>query len=322
MRKKVGHIKELWRYPVKSMMGQRVATAQIEKYGLLGDRGWAVRDEQAQQLTVVRKTPQLLQCRARYDGEPHGRSVPPVIVTLPDGKEISTGDAAAQQELSEYLRKPVSIWPLQPKSKWRHYRLNGAVGAREMKRQFGMKKLPDLSSIPMLTLAELMFFVTPLGRYHDVFPLHVLSTNALAKMAQIEPDGDFQVQRFRPNILIESTAPEAEFDDFSWVGGELQIGKVLIKCESRTVRCSAPAQPQFGLDKDSKVIRAVDKHAGRHLGINATVVRRGEIRVGDEVCWRPARRQLLGASARNYAGQLKNKLVHAGLEATDKLNRN
>ncbi len=42
----VGRVEQLWRYPVKSMRGERVSRAALERrFGIPGDRGWAIRDE-------------------------------------------------------------------------------------------------------------------------------------------------------------------------------------------------------------------------------------------------------------------------------------
>jgi len=56
MLQRVGIVKELWRYPVKSMVGATIDSAIIERFGLLGDRCWALRDETANEITVVRKS--------------------------------------------------------------------------------------------------------------------------------------------------------------------------------------------------------------------------------------------------------------------------
>lgn len=313
----VGTVRELWRYPVKSMVGESVASATLTAQGLTGDRQWAVRDESRGELTVVRKNPRLLQCAARFAQTPEGNDIPAVIITLPDGRELSSDDPDCTTALSEHLRKPVTLWSLQPASNWRHYRLAEVGGARDLKRQFGTRTLPDLSSVPMMLAAQLSFFATPPGRYHDVFPLHLLSTNALAAMAGIEPAGDFVVQRFRPNIVIASANSAAEFDDFSWVDGYLHVGDCVIKCATRTVRCSAPAQPQYGgIAKDGKVVRALDRHTNRHLGINATVASPGTLRVGDEVRWEPAR-SLLPRSLLRLAAHAKSTMLHATLTGLD-----
>jgi MOSC domain-containing protein len=318
----VGHIKEVWRYPVKSMVGEILDQAYIASYGLQGDRGWAVRDEDAGELTVVRKTPKLLHCKARYTQEPNGEEIPTAIIEFPDGSEVCSDDPQANQRISSLTKKHLSLWPLQPKRNWQHYRLAGVTGAKAMKRQFASKELPDMSSFSWKLLMELSFFATPLGRHYDCFPLHILTTNSLKKMAEIEPEGDFRAERFRPNLLIESATDVIGFDEFNWLDGTLSIGETIIKCESRTVRCSMPAQPQADIDKDSRVIRAVNNHTGRHLGINATVIQTGNIRCGDEVRWTPAQSSALRNAVKPAWGKLKTKMIHSSLKAIDFVARN
>ncbi len=322
MSQRVGHIKEIWRYPVKSMVGETLDQAYIASYGLQGDRGWALRAQDAGELTVVRKTPKLLHCKARYKHEPNGKDIPTAIIEFPDGSEVHSNDPQANQKVSALTRKNLSLWPLQPKRNWQHYRLAGATGAKAKKRQFASKELPDMSSFSWKLLLELSIFATPLGRHYDCYPLHILTTNSLKKMAELEPAGDFRVERFRPNLLIESAGNDIDFDEFNWLDGTLSIGGTIIKCESRTVRCSMPAQPQANIDKNSNVIRAVNNHTGRHLGINATVIQTGEIRCGDEVRWTPASSNAIRKAVKPVWGKLKTNMIHSSLKAIDVIAKN
>lgn len=58
-------IAELWQYPVKSMIGQRVDHAQLVNTGIAGDRCWAVRDEVRGGIRGAKKIGQLMQFEAR-----------------------------------------------------------------------------------------------------------------------------------------------------------------------------------------------------------------------------------------------------------------
>ncbi|MEM1145469.1 MAG: MOSC N-terminal beta barrel domain-containing protein [Pseudomonadota bacterium] len=325
----VGHVAQLWQYPVKSMGGVTLSAADVQKDGLVGDRGWCAREEELGQLTVVRRTPQLLKCRAQYESEPRpgavGDCMPSVRVTLPDGESFSTRDPDAAERLSNFIGKPLSLWPRQPKRRLGHYRLAKPQGARELKRQFASKTLPDLSSIPLSRVLELMLFVTPLGRYQDVYPLHILSSAAIAHMRRQDPEADFRVERFRPNLYIQSVDDGAGLDDFSWVRGELSIGEVVLACDSRTVRCSAPSQPQSVmeqdglLERDGRVLSALGRETGRHLGINALVKRTGRVSVGDPVYF-DGKPGITGQRLSRY-DKLRNRVLHAGLETVDRLFR-
>ena len=316
----VGTVDTLWRYPVKSMAGESIETGHIEKKGLFADRLWATRDEKADELTSVRKHPKLLQCKARFTEEPGDSQIPSVIIELPDGTTFNSRDDSAPQKLSDYLGCDVTLWPQQPRSNWRHYRLKTLSGEAAMKKQFASKHLPDMSSISWAKMLELSIFSTPLGRYYDCYPLHILTSNALTKLSELEPEGHFIPQRFRPNIFINSAESKAHFDEFDWLDGRLMIGDSIIHCESRTIRCSMPAQPQNSeIKKNAKVLRTLEQHTGRHMGINATVIKPGRINIGDKVYWQPGQKSLLGKAIAPHSARLKTRLIHSSLKAIDRI---
>src|SRR4051794_31388551 len=100
-----GSVAEIWRYPVKSMGGERLGRSAIALRGLHADRMWAVRDLELDTFTTARRWPILLECSARFAADPTGRSAGPgdvleVIVTLPDGDEVSSSDPAIHARLS------------------------------------------------------------------------------------------------------------------------------------------------------------------------------------------------------------------------------
>lgn len=315
----VGRVKELWRYPVKSMEGARVTESFIGKAGMAGDRNWALKDESLGELSTVRKLPTLLKFKARYDKAPGPGEVPAVTIELPDGRLVTSADDNVNDLLSEAIGKPVSLWPLQPKTNLKHYRLNVPAGATAMKKQFATKELPDMSSVSWRMMMELAIFTTPLGRYHDVYPLHLLTSGSLEKLRQLEPAGDFRVERFRPNMLIETAGDDADFEEFQWVEGKLYIGEVVLKVVSRTVRCSMPAQPQVAIKKDAKVLRALEAHTQRHLGVNISVIKPGVIREGDSVRLEPSSRSKLSRRVDAVSSRLRNRAIQSSFKLIDRL---
>ena len=319
MRVDVGTVKELWRYPVKSMEGSRVEESDIAKTGMIGDRYWALRDESIGELTTVRKMPKLLKYKVSYDRAPGPGDVPPITIELPDGSRVNSADDDVNEKLSAALGKPVTLWPLQPRTRLSHYRLNKPAGAAAMKKQFATRELPDFSSVSWRMMMELAIFATPLGRYHDVYPLHLLTTASLARLKALEPEGDFRVERFRPNLLIETPEGTADFDEFTWVDGKLYIGETILKVVSATVRCSMPAQPQVEIKKDAKVLRTLEAHTARHLGVNVSVIKPGAIRVGDSVCWEPSSRSALGKRFDAVSSRLRNRAIQGSFKLIDRL---
>src|SRR3954471_19974128 len=94
-----GSVAEIWRYPVKSMGGERVGESAIDVRGLHADRMWAVRDVELGTFTTARRWPVLLRCSARFADDPAGRTagpgdVLPVVITFPDGAELASSDPA------------------------------------------------------------------------------------------------------------------------------------------------------------------------------------------------------------------------------------
>lgn len=316
-----GRVKELWRYPVKSMEGTRVAESVVGKEGMLADRSWALRDESIGELTSVRKMPKLLKFKAAYDEEPTPGNVPNVTIELPDGCSINSSDPDVNRKLSEAIGRPVSLWPLQPKTNIQHYRLKVPAGTVAMKKQFATKELPDFSSVTWGLMMELAIFATPLGRYHDVHPLHLLTTSSLERLKQLEPEGDFRVERFRPNLFIETSDSTVDFDEFNWLQGRLYIGEAVLEVVSRTVRCSMPAQPQATLRKDSRVLRALEAHTQRHLGVNVTVAKPGIIRVGDTVRFEPSDRSALSQRLDALSARLRNRAIQGSFKLIDWLTK-
>src|SRR3954451_10128683 len=110
----VGSVAEIWRYPVKSMGGGRLARSDIATRGLHADRTWAVRDVELDTFTTARRWPALLECSARFVEDPAGRSADPgdvheVIVTFPNGGEVSSSDPAIHERLWDQIGKPARL---------------------------------------------------------------------------------------------------------------------------------------------------------------------------------------------------------------------
>jgi uncharacterized protein YcbX len=67
----VGTIGEIWRYPVKSMVGERIDGCDLTAAGLPGDRGLAVRDEERGGIRGAKKIPALMRSVRRISGTRH-----------------------------------------------------------------------------------------------------------------------------------------------------------------------------------------------------------------------------------------------------------
>ena len=281
----IGTVKEIWRYPVKSMAGERMQRANIGALGIYGDRGWAIRDEKAGEIRNARKLPALLHCTAVYLREPNAEDVPPAQITMPDGTTFRSDCAEAGEKLSELLGRPVSIWPIQPPTE-RDFLKRAAPDnpdmIAELRQVFGRlenEPLPDLSTLP----PQILEFTSPFGTFFDAFPFNVLTTASLSALARHNPTADFDSRRFRPNVLVETARGIEGLVEAEWSGRTLRIGATRIKIEMPTVRCVIPTLDQPGVKKDPSVLRTIVRDAAQNLGAYATIATAGTIAMGDDV---------------------------------------
>src|SRR5437867_13214234 len=109
----VGSVAELWRFPVKSMKGERLAQAQLTEAGLVGDRAYALIDADTGKVVSAKSVklfPDLLACRAAFIAPPQARrEVPPVRIELPDGTSVTSDSSDADRALSAYFRRDVRL---------------------------------------------------------------------------------------------------------------------------------------------------------------------------------------------------------------------
>src|SRR3954466_9525628 len=307
----VGSVAEIWRYPVKSMGGERLAQSAIATRGLHADRMWAVRDVELDTFTTARRWPVLLQCSARFAQDPAGRSAGPgdmleVIVTFPDGSELSSSDPAMDDRLSELIGKPARLESLPALSEKRRYRTPQVTKA-DMRRQFAIpdgEPLPDFSMLPVRKLAELARYATPVGALYDAYPIHLMTRASLRALAERSPGSQFDVRRFRSNAVIEHDG--AELAEFGWCGGRVRPPDVTFVAEIPAVRCSIPTRPQGALPAGRDVLRAVNAHADHCLGVYANVATAGTLTEGDPLELEPsAAASAPAAAARSGATALR-----------------
>lgn len=278
---RIGTIQSLWRYPVKSMLGEQISSTAIGQLGIPGDRGYAIRDEKAGEIRGAKNIPQLFQFSARYLAAPSDTYIPPVEITLPNQKTMRTDDPTIHTQISQALGREVTIWPRQPKENTGHY-LRAPGGLGDLRPIFGLEEgepLPSFEGIP----EEIFQYVAPLGTYFDAYPVHLLTTASLQGLTAHYPEGQFVPQRFRPNIVIATDDNSIQDTEASWKGKILRIGQVEIAVNVPTIRCVMTTLPQGNLPKDPRILRTLVQKNGHHVGSYATVHKGGDIRAGDVV---------------------------------------
>ncbi len=109
----LGWVVSLWRYRVKSMLGEELNASDVTEYGLLGDRVYALVDSSDGKVASAKnpkKWPTLFDFRAALAESPRlGVKVPPVSITLPDGTLVNSDRPDIHQILSRTLERDVTL---------------------------------------------------------------------------------------------------------------------------------------------------------------------------------------------------------------------
>ena len=108
----IGSVISLWRYPVKSMMGEELNSSYITERGLIGDRAYALVDQETCKVASAknpRKWGKLFDFRATFEQQPQTiGQIPDVHIALPDGTFVSS-DHDIDHTLSKVLGREVRL---------------------------------------------------------------------------------------------------------------------------------------------------------------------------------------------------------------------
>lgn len=281
----VGRIKQIHRYPVKSMGGELLEEVELALRGLPGDRAWAVRDEVHGGIRGAKKIPALMGLQARYVKAPPVEGSGPAEITLPDGSTLETSDPDVNDRVTKAIDYSVTLWPLLPADALDHYRRGAPAHddmEKELRAMFGRapdEPLPDLSVFP----PELIEFESPPGTYFDAFPLLLMTETTLRTIQEKAPESRFDVRRFRPNLLIADSGSSEPFPENAWCGRRLKIGEAILEITVECPRCVMTTHGFEDLPKDPKIMRTLVRESGGNLGVYAKVEKPGRIALGDRI---------------------------------------
>jgi uncharacterized protein YcbX len=258
-------VSALWRYPVKSMRGERCEDVLVGERGIAGDRRYALVDAVTGKVASAKNPrlwPTLLAFGARYLETPGTNGATArVEIALPDGSLRTSDDPDIHADIGATLGRAVHLASVAP--------------AQPMLEEYW----PDLEDLAHRD--EVTEEAMPAATFFDCATVHLLTTNTLNALWSRYPAGNFDVDRFRPNVLLDANGG-GEFAEDAWIGKTIRLGAdVILHVTGGAPRCVMTTLGQGELPADTGVLRTAATHHGAHVGIYAEVVHGGAIALGD-----------------------------------------
>ena len=263
----VGSVGTLYRYPVKSMMGEELNAVMVGSKGIVGDRLFALSDPATGKIASAKnpsKWPNLFAFHAAYTAPLDSVQLPTVRITLPNGDTVLSDAANLESVLAGTLGKPVRF-------------LSGAPASGTLEEYW-----PDIEGLPKRD--EVTDEAMPSETFFDLAMVHILTTATMNELRRLYPEGRVEARRFRPNLVVATDPGITGFAEKDWIGKVLAIGEqVKFKVTGPCPRCVMTTLAQADLPKDNGILRTAVQHNNAHVGIYASVLQGGKIRRGDQV---------------------------------------
>lgn len=287
-------VAEIRRYPVKSMLGEDLTEVVIGPAGIAGDRAYALIDTGDGKVASAknpRKWGALLGFRAAFVDEPDpSHSPPPVLITFPDGQQLRSDGPDVDEALSKALGRGVHLASVAPddRSFEEVWPAIAGLAPQEFIDQTAIGRDESGEQVSSIQLG----MMSPPGTFFDLSVLHLMTTATLRQLSALAPETDFDVRRYRPNVLIDDEA--SGFPENDWAGHTFRLGADLqVKVTLPTMRCVMTTLAQADLAQDRRTLRAIVAHNRLEIpglgqwacaGVYADVAAGGTLRIGDEVC--------------------------------------
>jgi uncharacterized protein YcbX len=257
----IGRVTAIWRYPVKSMMGEELEATEVTERGLLGDRAYALIDSETGKVASAknpRRWPGLLDFRAVYlEATCDPQSLPAVRITLHDGESLTTEQADAESRLSAAVGRRVTL-------------ARAAIPGATAEGYW-----PDHDWLEERD--QVFEFALPPGTFFDGAMVHLVTTASLRRLYELAPGSRLDPRRFRPNLVIETEPHAVGFVESEWIGRTLTAGDVILKLDRPCPRCVMTTLKQHDLPKDPDILRTLVQSSGGNFGLYASVIQGGRV---------------------------------------------
>jgi uncharacterized protein YcbX len=269
----LGTVSVLRRYPVKSLLGEELPGCDVTGRGLDGDRVMALVHRQTGKVASA-KNPRLWRDLLKLHATASGTAVQ---ITFPGGAVLDGTDPGVDAKLSEFLARPVTLTA------------TPAPGATLDRADPDEVLREGIRAQVRVETGELGG-AAPAGTFFDFAPLHLLTTSTLDRIGALSPRRTVELERYRPNIVIRTSA--RGFPENDWAGRDLRIGPdLVIRVIARTPRCAIPTLEHGDLPRDVAALRVLAGHNRVSpvaefgpqpcAGVYAQVLHPGRVQPGD-----------------------------------------
>lgn len=234
----------LWRYPIKSMGGESLAALEFRDLGVVGDRVLAVVGQDTGQVLTAKRERRLLEASSRWLGND-------VEIIFPSGQTSMASDPRVDDRLSEWLGRPLRLV---------------APGPHESTVE------PYLAD-PDTDGAESTFDL-PAWTFVDDSPIHLLSEASLQQGRAWHPAGQWDIRRFRPNIVVDGPVTGSAV---------VTLGTAEVWISGPCKRCVMVTQPQPDLPVDRKILATLLRRTEASFGVYGSTRQAGIVRLGDQM---------------------------------------
>ncbi|MDI5966725.1 MOSC domain-containing protein [Streptomyces sp. SL13] len=259
-------------YPVKSAQGAAPERADVEPWGLAGDRRWVVVNGDGRAVTQ-REAPRMTQVVAvpQADGGIVLRApgTAPLTVAVPTGGGTSrVWIFSTPVEAAGAAPEAAAWWSAFLGADLRLFHLDDPAGGRPIPPHDNRGRDDGRVS------------------FADSHPLLLTSTASLAALNRLVArgdhagDGPLPMNRFRPNMVVDGTGPWVE-DDWRRV----RVGEVVMRVVGPCARCVITTTDQEHGTRGKEPLRTLARHrrfgGGLMFGQNLVPESGGTLRVGD-----------------------------------------
>jgi uncharacterized protein YcbX len=273
----VGRIGELWRYPVKSMLGSMLPELELTATGSRGDRVLALRDMTNGRIASCKRFPRLLEFHAELEpaSGDGARGLGRIHIDGPGGLSLYADDPAASDRISEIIGRQVRLEDRagdDEKAEIDRATVFGDVPVSQLKPEWTPETMPD-------------HFQLRSGSFFEIGSVSVLATGSMERLRRLQGGtAIIDRRRFRPNVVVDTGPDSDRFVEEKWVGGALRLGREVVLSEFEPILwCVTATLAQEDLPRDLSVLRTTAQQHGGCLGIYASVRASGTVRVADPV---------------------------------------